>query len=75
MAANIPPAYTGSKNPRTQPDPNSTKGKIRALAAGEYVTLPLQKRSSVGWIAAQLGYKLATRQMGSPDTFRCYRVE
>ena len=49
--------------------------KMRDLEVGEYVIFPLNKRTSIHQAGNRLGFKIVTRQMGSPDTVRCYRVE
>ncbi len=48
--------------------------KIRQLEVGEYVIFPIEKRTYVHRLAEYIDFKIVTRQMGSPDTFRCYRV-
>jgi len=73
MTNQIPPMFSGTKVHTKST--TTLRYKIQQLAVGEYLTLPLNKRSQVGWHARALGYKLATRQMGSQDSFRCYRSE
>ena len=48
---------------------------LRQLEIGEYKTFPLKRRRSIHSAAIYAGIKVATRQMGRRDTFRCYRVE
>ena len=73
MPSQIPPAWAGTRVRKVSK--NTLRYKLKQLAVGEYITLPLSKRSQVGWHARALGYKLVTRQMGSEDSFRCYRSE
>jgi len=49
--------------------------KMRPLKVGEYVLFPIQKKTYVHRLAQYIGIKIATRQMGEDDTFRCYRTE
>ena len=53
----------------------SMTDKIRRLNVGDYTIFPIEKRTSVDKLAKQIGYRITTRQMGSDDTFRCYRID
>ena len=69
----IPPKYYGHSIHAI--DPMSLRQQLSRIEIGDYLTLPLQKRSQIGWIGRALSKKFVTRQMGELDTFRCYRVE
>lgn len=48
---------------------------LRKLEVGQYKKFSLERRKSIFSAANYAGIKIATRQMGSSTTFRCYRTE
>jgi len=48
---------------------------LRKLDVGEYKEFPLERRNAIHSAANHAGIKIATRQMGQEDTFRCYRTD
>lgn len=69
----IPQKYEGHGDFDYGPD--NLTNRMRRLQVGDYIELPLKQRGWVHFRAKKLEIKIATRQMGSEDTFRMYRVE
>ena len=65
----IPPVGYGHKNK------NVLCNKLRELEVGEFAVFPLKKAGSLHSSAKHAGIKIVTRQMGSYESVRCYRIE